>query len=215
MRLPPNAGGDFTPPPSGTHAAICYRVVDLGTQQIEWQGSVKHQRKIMVSWELPDEKMEDGQPFSVHQRYTLSSSDKATLRKHLEAWRGRAFQDSDFDPKNPAAFDIKNLLGVPCLLTVLHATKEGKTYANIAAVSKLPKGMPVLSLTSAKVYFSLDEFNQQTFADLSDDIKGVIMKSPEYAEIVNRNRGPGHVSDDPGPASDDYGSPDMNDDIPF
>lgn len=211
MRLPPNSGGDFTPPPSGTHAAICYRVVDLGTQQIEWQGSVKHQHKIMISWELPDEKMEDGQPFSIHQRYTLSSSDKSTLRKHLESWRGKAFQDSDFDPKNPNAFDIKNLLGVPCLLTIIHASKEGKTYANIAAVSKLPRGMPVSALTNGKVYFALDQFDQQTFADLSDGIKAVIMKSPEYAQIIARRDAgsSGHIVDEPaGPDS-------LDDSIPF
>ena len=78
MHMPPNSGGgNFEPPPAGTHRAICYRVIDLGTQQSEYQGQTKHQRKIMLSWELVDERMPASgdypeRPFTIHQRYTLS-----------------------------------------------------------------------------------------------------------------------------------------------
>ena len=203
MHLPSNSGGDFTPPPAGTHLSICYRVIDLGTQQIDWQGQTKRQHKIMLSWEIPDEKMEDGRPFTISQRYTFSSSDKSTFRQHLEAWRGAPFKDSDF---GPGGFDVRNLLSKACLLTIVHKHDNGKTYANIASVSKPMKGMTVPPLTNETVYFSLSTFDPAVFGKLSDGLKAVIQKSPEYQEAIR-------TSNEPPPHS---GAPaDLNDEIPF
>ena len=203
MKLPANIGGDFMPPPAGTHVAVCYRVIDIGTQKVEWQGQTKFQRKIMLSWELTDEKMEDGQPFSVHQRYTLSSHEKALLRHHLEAWRGQAFTDAEFGPEG--TFDIKNLLGKACLLGLVHQVKEGKTYANIASIMKLPKGQKAPAPINAPVYFSLDEFEPRVFDALSEGLRKIIALSPEYAEATKIASTPSHDRDEVP----------MDDEIPF
>lgn len=190
MHMPANTGGDFELPPAGTHVAVCYRLIDLGTQQVEWQGAIKRQRKIMFSWELPDELMTEGdhagKPFSVHQRYTFSSSDKSRLRQDLEAWRGQPFKDTDF---GPGGFDIKNVLGKACMLQIIHAEKPKGTYANIAALMKLPKGMPGPTPKNVCIYFTLDQFNPEIFNSLSDGIKKVIMASPEYGEAVRKLAG--------------------------
>jgi hypothetical protein len=206
MYMPQNSGGDFETTPAGTHVARCYRVVDLGTQQVEWQGQMKHQRKVMLSWELPGELMEDGRPFSAHQRYTFSSSEKSHFRKHLESWRGLAFKDEDF---GEGGFDIRNLLGVPCMLSIVHTTKSDKTYANVAGVMKLPKGMDAPQLANETLFLSLapGEFDEAAFEKLSDNIKDTVRKSPEYQEIAN--------GDIPAATSpDDYGA-DLDDEIPF
>lgn len=201
MHLPqPNQSTDFLPPPPGTHVAVCYRFIDLGTQETEFQGQKKHQRKVMLGWEL-DEMMEDGKPFMVSQRYTWSMSEKANLRADLESWRGVAFKESDF---GPGGFDIRRVIGAPCMLTIVHAEKNGKTYANIRAIGKLPKGMDVPKGVNPQVYFSLDEFDQAVFDNLSAGLKAVIIKSPEYQKIVNG----GHESQDSG-----HHHPDLNDDI--
>ena len=214
--LPPPSGGDFVPPPEGTHMAVCYRVVDLGTQQTEFQGQAKRQRKIMLSWELPDEKMDDGEPFSIHQRYTWSMHEKATLRQHLEAWRGRAFTDADF---GATGFNIKNLLGVGCLIGVVHEAKNGKTYANIRSIAKLMKWTKAPPLHNTATYFWLDSFDPVIFGGFSQGLQTVIMKSPEYQEAIRKRNGAEHVSDEPPPPNgpDDYGSPggDFDSEIPF
>ena len=57
-----NANGSYTPAPAGTHIAICVKVIDLGTQRVEWQGDVKLQHKVLLAWELVDE-----QPRSIEQ----------------------------------------------------------------------------------------------------------------------------------------------------
>lgn len=210
MYLPkPPEGGDFTPPPAGSHLAICYRVLDLGTQLTRYMGEQKSQHKIMLSWELPEELTEDGQPFSVHQRYTFSMHEKATLRKHLEAWRGKAFEEHDF---GPGGFEVSKLLGQACLISITHTEKEGKTYANVASVSALPKAMRenVPAAKNDKIILSLDpgEFNADVFGGLSEGLKDVIKRSPEYAKLSGSvNNGPNGY--------EAGGHDDLDDDIPF
>lgn len=189
--MPKETKSEFELPPAGTHVATCYRVVDLGTQITDWMGQTKSQHKILIGWEMPDEKMSDGRPFSMQKRYTLSSHEKATLRLHLEAWRGKAFTEEEF-----GSFDLGTLIGVSCLLNVKHTTKECKTYADIGGIMKLPKGTPSATLTNASVYFSLDNFEQSVFDSLSDGLRETIMKSPEYRKAKGIGTPAGSSEDD-------------------
>ena len=183
MYIPkPSESGNYTPPPAGSHTAVCYRFIDLGTQESEWQGEKKQQRKVMLSWELPGELMADGRPFTVNKRYTWSMHEKAQLRHDLESWRGRSFTDSDF---GDGGWDIRKILGAPCTLAIKHDLKSGKTYANITSVSPIMKGQAKPEASNLHVYFSLSDFDAGVFEALSDGLKDVIRKSPEYQAIVN------------------------------
>lgn len=187
MFMPQSNDQNFAPPPSGTHIAVCYRVIDLGTQKQDWKGETKFYRKVMLSWEIPGEKMEDGRPFTISQRYTFSSSERARLRKDLESWRGRAFTEKDF---GPGGFDIKNVLAVPCMLSIIHAEKEGKTYANISSVSALPKGVPAPTAVNDPIYFSLERerFDKSTLDGLSEGLQKTIKSSPEFADVIRKDQ---------------------------
>jgi hypothetical protein len=192
--LPEPSGKAFTPPPAGNHVAICYRLLDLGTQATEWQGVKKMAHKIMLSWELPNELMTEGElaghPFTIHQRYTWSMSEKATLRKHLESWRGKAFTDEDF--VGPQRFNACNIVGKPCMLSIVHKNKDGTTYADIAGIAAMPKGIPAPSQVNPSVYFALtrEDFDAHTLDGLSDRLKETIKLSPEYQEIVHGKPAP-------------------------
>lgn len=198
----PSQQAEFELPPLGSHIATCYRVIDLGTQLVDYKGTQKKQHKIMLGWELPDEKMSDGRLFTISQRYTLSSHDKSTLRKHLESWRGQPFSDDDF-----GKFDIGVLVGKGCMLGIVHAASNGNTYANISAIMKLPKGQAATDLVNDKMYFDLSNFDQATFDRLSDGIKAIIAKSPEYQALKG-----GHTVEQ---QTGNYDQEMPNDDIPF
>lgn len=206
--VPKPNDSNFAPVPPGNHIAKCYRIVDLGTQRGEYMGEITHRHKILLSWEIPDEKMDDGQPFTIGQRFTWSMSEKATLRKTLESWRGKAFAEADFERDG---FDIKNILGVGCMLNVVHATKGDKTYANIASIAKLPKGMvvPVLMNKPVYVWLSKEEFEPHTYAGLSDSLKTIIEASPEYRALSE----PEHIVRDSEGVTRTL--EDMDDEIPF
>ena len=157
----PAPSSSFAPVPAGTYPAICYRILDLGTQKTSYMGRPDLKHKILISWEIKDDEcvMEDGRPMSIHQNYTWSMNEKANLRKDLESWRGKAFTDADFGPDG---FELNDLLGVGCFMGIVHKEDGGTTYANISAISKLPKGMTVPPLVNKKLSLWLDEtFDRQ------------------------------------------------------
>lgn len=202
MKMPkPSEGGSYTPVPQGLHFAICYSVIDLGTQTIEWQGEKKEQRKVQISWEVPDERLETDQgnfPCTIQNRYTFSSHEKATLRQHLESWRGSAFTEEELNPENEEGFDIRNLLGVACQINVVHNSKGDKTYANITSIVPKPKGMDTPTTENKHIYFAMDEFDRNAFGSLPAYIQDVIKKSPEYNTNNGHNDRPDtHVNEMP------------------
>jgi len=208
MYLPAPSGNEFELAPAGTHLAVCYRVIDLGTQKSTYNGKEKEQHKILISWELADEMMTDGKPFIIGQRYTWSMSEKATLRKHLESWRGAAFQDKDFAGP-PNGFNIRNILGKGCILTIAHKEEGDRTYANITGIGKLMKGMTSPMPTNTQMFLWLETglWDMNTFNILGDGLKKIIMQAPEYVAITT---GRPIAPESENPAPDD-----MNDEVPF
>jgi hypothetical protein len=142
-------GAGHDPIPAGTYTAICYAVVDLGTHHMEAYN--KDARKVLIMWEIPDVTIEverEGRavemPRAISKRYTMSLHKKASLRADLQAWRGRAFTEEEL-----AGFDLKAILGAPCLLGIVHEQRrDGQgVYATISSIMALPR---VKGATAAK-----------------------------------------------------------------
>lgn len=138
--------------PAGNHLAICFQMVDLGEQYNAKYDSWQH--KVQIGWELPNELMADGRPFMVSSRYTMSLNEKAILRRDLESWRGRPFTAEE-----EAGFDLKNVVGKPCMVNVVHNPSGDRTYANIKSVAAIPKGMTVPDQVNDSVIFEIDQTN--------------------------------------------------------
>jgi hypothetical protein len=114
-------------------------VVDLGVLEVTYNGRTDKKHMIRVVWQIA-ENMENGKPFTVSRRFNLSLHKKAALRATLEGWRGRAFSDTEL-----MGFDLEKLIGVPCLLTVIHVAHDGSTYANVSAVMRQPSGITAVT----------------------------------------------------------------------
>jgi hypothetical protein len=150
------------------HQGVCVDVVDLGILEVTYAGVAKKQHKINVAWQI-SELRDDGKPFLVFKRYTLSLHEKAGLRKDLEAWRGRKFTRDE-----EMGFDVESIIGANCLLNVTHTEKAGKVYANVASVTPLMKGMPTINAQGyvRKVDRTADDASpaeQQPPIDITED----------------------------------------------
>jgi hypothetical protein len=185
LNVSDKSGQGFEPIPEGTHTAVCYGVIDLGKQFNEKFG--KSTDKVLIMWELPDE-IEDGQelPRVFSQRYTASLNSKSKLRKDLAAWRGRDFTDAELD-----AFNLRNILGTACLIQIIHKENNGKTFANLASIMALPKGMPRPLPKHEIISFDLDEDDLSALAKLPDWIVDVIKESETFKQRLNEERGYG------------------------
>lgn len=174
-------GTAIEPITEGVHTAVCIMVIDLGEQWSEAFQKTNH--KVMITWEVTDESTTiDGEekPRVISKEYTLSLSQKATLRNHLEAWRGKKFTDQELD-----CFDMVNILGTSCQLQILH---NDKGCANVAAIMAMPKNMPKVKPKSETVYFDLSTPECLAFMDkLPEWVQDKIKKSEDYKALIKNN----------------------------
>lgn len=197
MGLTIKAGSEstFTPVPPGMHLARCYKIIDLGTQQVEYKGEVKFQEKVMIQFEVHGEDDQGnplvtskGEPMSISKNYTASLNDSATLRIDLKNWRGR-----DFTPEEMRGFELKNILGAWAMITVVKTQgRDGKEYTNIGAVMPVPANMKKAGLPDGinkTEIFDISNPSLEVYEKLSDNLKAKIQKSPEWQDYLKRTQG--------------------------
>jgi len=186
-------GGSFDPVPEGMHHAVCYGVYDLGTQYSEKFDS--HAHKMLIQWEIPGERIDverDGVkmnlPRAISKIYTVSLNEKANLRKDLQAWRGKAFTETELK-----GFDLKNILGKNCMLQVIHNQKDNKTYANITTLTPLPKGSTPLKAENPLRFYSINDHRGAIPEGTPEWVENIIKAGDEWASMGNGSQ---YVPDD-------------------
>lgn len=212
-----SSGGNFIQVPIGMHLARCYRIVDLGTQESQYMGNVKHLHKVMIQFEVHSEdshgnptKTAEGKPLTINKTYTLTTADKSSLRKDLETWRGKALTKEEAHN-----FELENILGQWGMLSVVETQNNGNTYTNIATINPVPPTIKKSGLPDGynpTNLFSISDPNMEVFESFSDNLKEKIKKSPEW------QKSQGTVSYDNGfteVAADKSSFDDMENDLPF
>lgn len=179
---------------AGNYIARCYQMLHIGTNEETIMGEKKILNKVRIGWELPLElkvfNEERGeQPLVISKEFTLSMHEKSGLRAALKAWRGKDFTDVEAE-----AFDITKLLGVPCMLNIIHKPSKKdatKIYEEISGITPIPKGMTCPAQINPNMELSFDSFNQELFDKLPDFIKDKIKTSEEYKQMKN----PEHIDE--------------------
>jgi hypothetical protein len=151
---------EFKRAPAGVHVAVCNLVVDCGVQP---GGKYKPRHQVYIRWELPKERIQwtdkEGEqhegPITIGRFYTASLGEKATLRRDLENWRGRAFTKQEL-----AGFNLFNILGAACQLMVVQSTVGDEIYSNVAGVMGFPKDHPKPTAENTLLKYSPDESEQ-------------------------------------------------------
>ena len=191
MSLTAKATGTFENVPEGTHRAVCIMVVDLGMQwSAKWEKST---HKVWIGFETPDELTTAGEPMRIGSMYTMSLTDRAILRAHLESWRGKRFTDEEL-----RGFDVDKLAGKPCLISVV----LNGSYTNINGISSLPKKMERPTPSIEPIVYMMEDGESDTYKALPEFLRKKI-DDGRLAEAT--------VSDKPAPPA----NADFDDDIPF
>jgi len=197
-----SSGADFGLLDAGTHKAVCTQVIDLGTTLKQFAGyEPKSLHEVLVTWETPDERIEIpdeagnlvSKPRWISKTYTLSLFKKANLCVDLTNWRGRPFTEEE-----KAGFDLQNILGKSCMISVSHKTSGDKTYANVTGVAGLMKGMDPVEPEGNVNYFSIEESGPIP-DHLPNWMKERIQESDEWKGVEPEGKIPEVVppSDDP------------------
>lgn len=190
--------------PAGTHVARVYQIIYMGTVKGEYKGQPTEAFKVRLSWELPLEthvfkEGEPAKPFVVSKEFTLSMGKKSNLRPIVEGMIGTALDDEE-----AAAFDIDQLIGMACQLSVTHAEGQNGKFVKLNSASKLMKGITCPEPVNEPRILSYEKWDDDVFLALPDFIKEKIETTPEFKKLKGQ------------PVSEDNGDETVaSDDLPF
>lgn len=145
-------GGDFPVPPKGNWPAVLVAMIDLGTQQHEYNGERREAHDVFLVWELETEE-DDGEAkrFFVGRDYTLSLNEKANFRKIVGKLRGKEIGADE-------EYDCLQVLGKGCMVELDHKTSQNeRTYAKIKEISSLPRKLKAPEPSHKPFSWSIDE----------------------------------------------------------
>jgi hypothetical protein len=159
---------DYKPASEGTHVARCLRVVDLGTQDTEFQGKKMERAQVVLQFILLDDDLINP---VVTRRYTASLHPKSGLRQDLENWVG----------KIGVHFTLQSVLNKPCLVTITHKEKNGRVFANVSSVAAVPKNInvPETPAEYEPLCFDLNHPDKTVFDKLPARMRADILNSKE------------------------------------
>ena len=162
----------------GVYTGVASALIDLGIQ--ESQMFKNKQRKVIIVWTILGETVtvkDEELPRVMSKEYTMSIGDKSTLRKDLEAWRGKTFSSDELQ-----GFNLVNILNTACQLQINEQEKNGKTFTNIAAIMALPKGTKVDAVDGAYVFDTYDDKTWDNYEKIPNWIKERIKKALNLVE---------------------------------
>lgn len=128
---------NFKPAPKGLHMAVCCDFVDCGIIDKTFKNKTKKVHCVQYRFQSSKINPDNGKPWLIlTSRMTLSSDQRASLRKMLESWRGEAFTKDGLD-----SFELDSMIGEMAQIQIVHNEADnGNTYANIGGILPVPEG---------------------------------------------------------------------------
>lgn len=191
MRPDSNQNREKKLPDADHYKVRCIQWIDLGTQESDWKGQKKQQLKLLLTFELlgtkeifnPDK---GEQPFTINKEFTNSLNEKSNLLPFLEGWRGKSFSAAELEKINTEPGYLgKMFINQAGYLNVIHKqSKNGKTYANIASLGRIPKSLGEAPKAENPIlHFDMElPDKREVFPKLYQWIQTIIEKSPEWNE---------------------------------
>lgn len=164
--------------PEGNHLGRLYSIVELGSLP-SYKNPGEFGRKVMFTFELPDEMRDfagETKPMVISFDFFISMYKTSQLRKAVEGIAGK-LSDEEADE-----FDLKSLLGRPCMVNVVHnvSASNGRTYANIASITPLPKAVKTVpEQVNPSVFFSYGDFDQDAYNSIPAWVQKKMAESQE------------------------------------
>ena len=157
FQKPSEDAGDFILAPAGVTAATLITLSYLGKHESTWQGQVRERELVGLSWELA-ERGPDGRGLSVTETLTASLHPKAVFYSRVLALTG--------GQEPPPGFNLAELLGRSAIVTIQHAVRGDRTYANVGAVGPLPRGMSAPPPTVGLTFYDIEAHDPAAYAAL-------------------------------------------------
>jgi len=208
-----SSGGNYDPIPEDSYPAVCIGVYDIGRHYNELYE--KEQQRVIISWEIIGATKIDSETGAEKNRvhsetYTASWNERSNLRKMLKSWRGKEFTESELEK-----FDLKNVLGKPCMIQIVHTKKNDRTYSNADSITKLPKAFGDVKAQSDTSWFDCDESPLDEIKGLPEWIQDKIKESITYRERIAGRKDSADQESGNALTSEDFVELDDDGELPF
>lgn len=162
-------------PKAGLTQCVLTGIIDLGTQEVSYEGQVKKVKQVALEWKLPTQhhifdEEEGPQPLMLYRDVTASLHPKAVLNSIVTGMLGKSL---------PEEYELSDLLGANAMVNVVHVEKDGKTYANAASFSPLMDGVDAVEY-EIRILELGENFDEDVFNELPEWKQEVIKKAPEF-----------------------------------
>ena len=181
--------------PEDKYPAVLYLAADLGHQHDSFNGKDEVSHKIYLAWELVGTKMEDGRPFVIGDKYTVSASKfggwyvakTSNTYKMLKSWLNTS------NPEDSKKIFIDLLVDqYPCVIDVAQqaSRKDPTKFYNTIESIKPYKGKDKLARVNEPVD-AIDFFKKNTdklpdwikrMVDASLEVTGEPIPKPKWDE---------------------------------
>ena len=162
--------------PVGTYQARIIGIVELGFQETTYKGKYKRQRQVAFLFDVYEN--QTAKPVVIGKSYTMSICENANLRKAINSIRGR-----DFTEEELGDWDLKQLLDMPCTVSVGQYEKNGFKNAKIVQVGMPVEGSTVPESTKEHIYFDMDDYDTwKSFARMPKWVQLKINNSITFKE---------------------------------
>lgn len=174
------------------YPARLVQVIDMG-KRASFFDPEKINHEINLTYELVSEFMVDdkGEPIEDKPLWLSETINMVDMPDHMTVSEIYADQFKSksklvqrcktFDPKGELDFDLTELVGKPCSLTVVQYKKKDDSLGNkIGAVTGLMKGMVIAELVDEPKVFALDEPDMTIFGSLPEWFQEKIKENIEF-----------------------------------
>jgi len=217
MYAPHSEKKQFERPPAGWTLMVCSRLIDKGTHWVPPKDNKpgKYVRKLSIGYELQHLMTEGefaGQPFVVYANFNYSMFKNSFLCKHIESWRGKAFEDQEEANK----FNLAKLIGQPAYGNII----RNGDFDNIQPIGPVPDGMTAPEIKGKTILIDQANLDPKEVEKLSEKMRERVMSAEERKEGTqmgkpsSQNQGTEIQSENPGEGLS-YADAGFDDDIPF
>ena len=190
-RYATKAGPSSEPPPAGTHKAVLVRFIELGMQP-GYQGAADED-SVYLTFELPNAKKANGEPFLVGRYYSIKWGAKANWTKVQSALLGRT-------PEPGEVVTPDDLIGQGCQIVIVHSKRDdGTVLGKIESLIPMAQGDEAPMPATNPVFFDFEKKMQVVYDSLPEFLRKSIDAGKPYPEAAN----------------DTAAEPDFDDDIPM
>lgn len=170
----------FELPPAWTFQGVCYSIIDMWTQEWEYQWNPIVNKKIRVGFEFADD---EDKIHTIFKEFTLSFGWKSKLRQFIDSWN---WGETKMTNEEAKGFNVYTLLGKEATINVVRKKSAKWTeYADIGGLSPRIKKIELHERKNKNSFLHLSEkyFNADVFDKLPNFLKDQIQNSPEYKAL--------------------------------